>query len=150
MFIGIGLFWSSCSSKKYISPDEANISSIQFGHGGGFSGRYTEYYLLENGQLFRKTLPDQTITEVSPLSKQVTKQIFSNYNLLQLGQKKVNTSGNLVYYIEHRSNDNKHKLMWERGQDGTQILQTYYTNFMNEVRKINENEPNKPPVLDKQ
>ena len=141
-FILIFCFISfSCKTKKVTSPKAYEGKQLIFSHGGGFAGTYKTYYLLDNGQLFKNTNEFDKAQQTIGLSRDVTQQIFSNYEVMGLGDRKVESYGNLNYSITMiDDNGSKHKLVWEKGQKGAEKLQLYYKNVMSQIQKNNKKE----------
>ena len=124
----------SCGSKKVINPSDALGKKLILSHGGGFTGNYNTYQLLENGQLFKSTKTAGVNTAMKNLKKDITTQIFANYDALNLAAIKNVTYGNLLYSITMIDNDKKHVVSWEKGQKGSETLQLYYRNVMNLIK----------------
>lgn len=125
---------SSCGSKKIVNPSDAVGKKLTLKHGGGFTGNYNSYQLLENGQLFKSTKTSGVNTPLKDLKSDITTQIFANYEALNLADAKIVTYGNLLYSITMIDNDEKYKVSWERGQEGTETLQLFYRNVMNQIK----------------
>lgn len=123
---------TSCGTSKVVDPMMHEGRQVTLSHGGGFAGTYTTYTLLDNGQLFKVTADAHE--EQAPLSKDVTDQIFSNYEVLGLGEDKVESYGNLNYSITMKSGKGEHKLIWEKGQADSDKLQLFYRNVMNNIK----------------
>lgn len=137
------LLISSCGSNKVLSPDESAGAQLVLSHGGGFTGKYNTYYLLENGQLWKAGETIGVSDEVKSLSKDVATQIFSNYEILGLADVQVETYGNLLYSITMKKDGESHKISWEKGDAGSESLQLFYGNVMNQI-KINNDADFKP------
>ncbi len=135
----------SCGSKKYVTPEEAEGKQLILSHGGGFTGKYKTYYLLENGQLFKNAQGVGGTYGVENFEKKIVKQIFSNYITLGLENMDVKTYGNLTYSITMKDKDKEHKLQWEKGQKGTEALQLFYRNIMNLIKISNDDSGNNKP-----
>ncbi|MDF1695577.1 MAG: hypothetical protein P1U56_07080 [Saprospiraceae bacterium] len=129
----------SCKTSEVTSPSEYIGQRLNMKHGGGFAGTYTSYHLLDNGQLFKASKSLDSIFGVKRMDKKIAKQIFSNYDVLGLKDQKMETYGNLTYYIEHVDKEGmKHKLTWEKGQEGAEQMQMFYDNVMSHIRKNHE------------
>jgi len=129
----------SCKTKKVVSPNEYDGNQLILNHGGGFAGTYKCYYLLDNGQLFKRSNEFEEAVPVKSLKNDVVDQIFSNYETLGIDNEKMETYGNLNYSISMISKDGKeHKLNWEKNQKGAEKLQLFYKNIMNHIRLNNE------------
>lgn len=140
IFLLTCLVFSSCKTQEVLSPDEFEGSQLTLSHGGGFAGTYKTYKLLENGQLFKSTDKMGTTAPTKSLSSEAAKQIFSNYKVLGLDKEKMESYGNLNYSIIFKEGEKEHKLVWERGQKGTEKLQLFYRNIMNQIKINNKDE----------
>ncbi|MEE9438663.1 MAG: hypothetical protein V3V14_06650 [Saprospiraceae bacterium] len=132
------LLSTSCGSKKVIDPTESDEPQIILSHGGGFTGEVKTFYLLENGQLFKSDDIAGTICSQKELKTNFSKQIFSNYKTLGINKMSRDTPGNMVYSITMKDKNGEHKIEWGRGQEGTEMLQVFYSNVMNMIRISNE------------
>lgn len=138
LFFLLSLF--SCKTNGVVSPNEHKGNQLWLSHGGGFAGTYKTYCLLDNGQLFKGTKQMDPVNPVKGLKKETVTQIFSNYKILGLQNEKIESYGNLNYSITMINKDGeRHKLIWEKGQGGTENLQLFYRNIMNQIRLNDEN-----------
>ncbi len=124
---------SYCSSPKYATPSESPDAQIVFGSGGGYAGLVTEYTLLENGQLFKKTSVDETYGEFSKVDKQTVKQIFNNYAFLTIDKFKHNDPGNLYHFIEYKNQEGNHRITWS---DNTPELENNLKVFFGNLKSL--------------
>lgn len=135
------LFGMSCKTNKVISPEEFEGSRMILSHGGGFTGKYTVYCLLENGQLFKNSKGFDAKDPVNGFDKKVAQQIFSNYAVLGLGNQKFESYDNLNYSIIMINEYGKeHKLQWGKGQKDADKLQLFYDTIMNQIKALREKE----------
>ena len=114
------LMAASCQTPSFTLQDYTGKRLI-LGNGGGFTGHYTEYILFENGQLFKKTTLDGTIMELSRMNRELTGQIFSNFDILGLSEIKLHDPGNMNYYISVITNGAEQKLLWNTDSDEEKI-----------------------------
>ena len=129
----------SCKTKEVVSPNEYEGNRLILSHGGGFAGTYKTYCLLDNGQLFKGDKQYEATASVKGLKKETVNQIFSNYDILGLGKEEVDSYGNLNYSITMiNETGEQHKLNWEKGQKGSEKLQLFYRNIMNQIRLRNK------------
>lgn len=138
VFLLTCLLVSSCKSKEVLSPEEFEGSQLILSHGGGFAGTFKTYKLLENGQLFKSTNKMGNSALAKSLGSETTEQIFSNYKVLGLDKEKIESYGNLNYSIIYKKDGKEHKLVWEKGQKGTEKLQLFYRNIMNQIKLNNK------------
>jgi len=116
----------SCKSTKY-TPTDFPDSQITFGSGGGFTGAVTDYTLLENGQLFKRSSLKNEFLALHKVKKDVVKQMFKNYEFLNIGQETINEPGNLYYFIQYKDKDKKeHKITWNDQSAVSENVKTYY------------------------
>ena len=128
----------SCKTKEVVSPDAYAGNKLILSHGGGFAGTYKTYCLLDNGQLFKSTKQFEAINPAKSLEREVVDQIFLNYKTLGLDVAENQAYGNLNYSITMISKDGgKHKLIWDKGQEGTEKFQLFYRSIMNQIRLYN-------------
>lgn len=136
----------SCKSNEVLSPKEFEGNQLWLTHGGGFAGTYKTYCLLENGQLFKSNKQFEASNPVKGLGKKVTNQIFSNYETLGLGQERMESYDNLNYSIIMVGKDGeKHKLIWGSNQKGSEKMQLFYNNVMNQIRLNTKDSDNSTP-----
>jgi len=136
----------SCKTKEVVSPDDYEGDKLILTHGGGFAGTYKTFCLLDNGQLFKSSKQFEATNPTKNLDKEITDQIFSNYKMLGLDVAENEAYGNLNYSITMISKDgSKHKLIWDKGQEGTEKFQLFYRNIMNQIRLTNtgDDDPSK-------
>ena len=104
----------SCASTKSYTLDELPGEQLIFSFGGGFTGEYNEYLLLENGQLFGRRyvatkLPFREFESVDP---DVAKDLFKSYETQGLGTLGYNDPGNLTKTIQHVSKGDTTSITW--------------------------------------
>ncbi|MFT4532998.1 MAG: hypothetical protein ACJA1A_001021 [Saprospiraceae bacterium] len=136
----LSIFAFACKSNKVESPQDSIGKKLTFSHGGGFTGKYNTYCLLENGQLFKASETKGVMDKQKSLPQDITDQIFSNYDILGLSEMKVQTYGNLLYSITMEDGDNDNKISWEKGDKGSETLQLFFRNVMNQIKKNNDND----------
>ncbi|MEL6594211.1 MAG: hypothetical protein AAFQ68_29175 [Bacteroidota bacterium] len=97
LLLGISIF--SCKSRP-VDPETYSERMIKFGSGGGFTGFYTNYQLLENGDLFLQKDPDSTLQYLSRVKKRLRKPIFARLDSLDVEALAYDQPGNMSQYIE--------------------------------------------------
>jgi len=131
----------SCKTKEVATPNDYEGQRLILTHGGGFAGTYKTYCLLDNGQLFKSKKQFEATNPVKGLDRKTVDQIFSNYEILGLADANNKAYGNLNYSIRMISKDGEeHKLTWDKGQEGSEKLQLFYRNIMNQIRIANSDE----------
>jgi len=119
-------------TSKTITPATYTGKQVIVGHGGGFTGATTTYYLLENGQLFGRRSRDTTFTFLARQTAANTKRIFSTVE----GACKVKTTrfdhpGNVYKFVQWRKGKKQYKVTW--GATGKKVPVNYpkfYDSFM--------------------
>jgi len=133
----------ACKSNKVESPQDSKGKTLILTHGGGFTGKFSTYYLLENGQLWKGSKTEGIKDKQKSLPQDVADQIFSNYDVLKIADMEVVTYGNLLYTITMEDGNNTNKVSWEKGDEGSEILQLFFRNVMNQI-KMNNDDSYKP------
>lgn len=132
------MMMGSCKTNEVASPSEFEGARLILSHGGGFAGTYKTYCLLENGQLFKGSEQNIANQVTHALDKKVATQIFSNYEVLGLGQQKIESYDNLNYSIKMiNKQGEEHYMIWGKGQKGAETAQLFYNNIMNQIRMNN-------------
>lgn len=135
-FIILALQFTSCSEKQLVSPEDSPRQLI-FNHGGGFAGTYTTYYLLENGQVFKGNELYGSSSPIKNLPKNITDQVFKNYDILRLGENEITSYGNFNYTIIYKDEDGEKKSVWEKNQKGSESHQLFYKSVMGKIKRNN-------------
>ncbi|MFT4664092.1 MAG: hypothetical protein ACI8YQ_002522 [Polaribacter sp.] len=130
------LFYSSCKTTKY-TPTDFPDAQITFGSGGGFSGLVTDYTLLENGQLFKRSSKDKLFVPIKGVKKDAVAQAFKNFNFLGLDKMEVNDPGNLYYFIEFKTEEGTaKKLTWGNSKSEMEhTLKLFYSQLSSLIAK---------------
>jgi len=134
LLIALALF--SCKSNKIDSLAEAAVPYLTFQSGGGFTGKYTTYSLLENGQIFSQGMDLADAKAVGSIDKDVAAQIFSNYDFLNMKDVKMEEYGNYTYTITMTNGTKSHKILWEKDMKGSEVYQMFFKNAMNSISKV--------------
>jgi len=131
LYLGIGCTSTSTSLKDYQGK------RITLANGGGFTGQVIEYVILEDGQVYRKNSMDQSVKAYTKLNKDIVKQIFDNYNVLELNKVELNDPGNMYFYISFADKDEIHKITWntESTDELAQKAKLFYQTVLNRIKK---------------
>ena len=131
----------SCRTKDVLSPEQHNGSRLILKHGGGFTGAYTTYHLLDNGQLFKASNEFEGTYALNKMDRNKADQIFSNYEILGMRDKIMESYGNLSYSVTMiDGKGEEHILMWGKGQQGSESLQLFYDNIMGQIKEGSKEE----------
>ncbi len=134
LFISILVSFFSCKSMEQ-SFDDYKGKIITIGFGGGFTGEYKEYSLLENGDMFLYNTTSKKRTYLGKVEKNVAEQMFENSKMLNLPKYRLNKPGNMNKYIKFRINQVENKILWSKSEDINSDLNTFYKVFLNNVKK---------------
>ena len=110
---GLFLLIAACIPTRYTLdglPDE----QLRFGSGGGFTGAFHEYLLLQNGQVFLfESNPGKKDTfELQSLSRTDTRMVFRQLDSLRLHKYDFNHPGNMTYFIRQTDELIDHTVQW--------------------------------------
>lgn len=97
---------------KTYSTDELPATRLYFGSGGGFAGAFTEYMLLENGQLFRRASQQGAFQVLPKVKRSQAKSLFSTWVEQKMSEKDFLHPGNLYYFVRMEKDGQKHRLSW--------------------------------------
>lgn len=111
-FIPMIFVFISCKSTLYTSPDEYPGQQVIISEGGGFTGQTTQHIILDNGQVFVKTIYPAGINESKKLKKKTTHEIFEKLNQVELEKIDFKNSGNITYSLASRKGDAFHEVKW--------------------------------------
>ncbi len=110
-FIGLLLFFFSCSSQKY-SANNLPAKQIRFGEGGGFTGAVEAYCLLDNGQVFSKKTFSEEMTAIKKVKKKQAKKCFKIIEKLGIEKMNLNKPGDKYFFIAYKTKDIDHRITW--------------------------------------
>jgi hypothetical protein len=102
----------SCQTSHVVSPDSFPGQQIIVSEGGGFSGQTTQYILLDNGQVFVKTVYPESIKEMDHLDKKSLREIFNRLDLLNIKNIQFIHPGNMTYTLASRTGDDYYEIKW--------------------------------------
>lgn len=109
----ISLLLSSCNSTKY-TPLDYPDDTISFGTGGGIANLTTEYTLLSDGSLFKKSSTSE-YELLMKVNKNQKDQLFSNINFLNLLDVQHSDPGNMTSFLRLKIGDRKNDISWGGG-----------------------------------
>lgn len=130
MCLFLGLF-CSCNNKLYTLTDLPE-NQLVFGDGGGFTGAYQEFLLLENGQVFKSSKRGGTYEEQESIDKKAAKALFKQAASLNLAEKTINDPGNMTYFIHYKDADKTSKVIWGGNQ---KVVNEEVRLFFNSLKK---------------
>jgi len=135
LFLLCGVMLLQCKTKDYLTPHEYDGKIIEFGSGGGFTGKVSHYTLMDNGQIFMNADKEGFVDAVTKIDKAEVKQVFDNYDSMNFIALKCNDPGNMYHFITMKHQDLTHKLMW--GGNSLEIpkeLEVFHAILMKKVK----------------
>jgi len=115
----LALIWmSACKSTTY-TPKNFEGRKILFAKGGGITGQYETYLLLENGQLFNQAKIDGEWAAFDNIKKGVAKRLFKKLDEMSWTSLKVSQPGNITYFIELQDQESAHRVTW--GSESSEV-----------------------------
>lgn len=108
----------SCNTQKEIFVDNPQI--LSFGSSGGFTNQSTEYRLHSDGKLWDFKGLEKDSTLLRQLKKRDTKKLFNEAYDLGLDTLKLNSPGNMSYFIQIKSKTLFNKVVWANDGNQTQ------------------------------
>lgn len=128
------LLLTCCKSKQY-TASELPPNQLRFGNGGGFSGFVTEYTLLDNGQMFVKKSPADTLAAYKNVKTKQAKALYQQLANLKIETLDFNHPGNMYYYIESQQKDSLYRVTWgSMDQPVRKDVNQLYQNLMELVK----------------
>lgn len=130
----ITLLLTACQAQKFTT---ANLPDKQliFGSGGGFTGKVTQYILLENGQVFTSDGPDSENKELKIIDKKTALKLFDEAEKLHLEDRDFNHPGNMYYFLEFKRDATPEKVTWGIPSESTpQDLLDFYQRLQTAIQ----------------
>lgn len=119
------LFFWSCKPKDYLMDNLPN-RQITFGEGGGFTGKYTTWMLLDSGQVFQKSGIGAEYAEIGKLKYAQAKKFYKRADAVSVDMMKQNKAGNYNYELILQRDSVDYKAGWANEADiDTSILNLY-------------------------
>lgn len=108
------LIFSRCKITRY-TPDKFPSQQLIWGSGGGFAGIETSFYLLPNGQIFRRQGIAKPFEELVSIKKKKAGAYFEKAASLQLFKQDIDKPGNLYYFVQEITNATDSRAIWGSG-----------------------------------
>ncbi|MGK0365340.1 MAG: hypothetical protein ACI85O_002406 [Saprospiraceae bacterium] len=119
------LFFWSCKPKDYMIDNLPN-RQITFGEGGGFTGKYTTWMLLDSGQIFQKSGIGAEFSEIGKLKYSQAKKFYKRADAIAVDKMKENRAGNYNYELILQRDSVDYKAGWANEADvDSSILNLY-------------------------
>ena len=117
-----------------MNPDKYKKCQIIFGNGGGFANLVNEFYLLENGKLYRKNKADTVYVELSKQKNNSVKLIFTKTKVLFETNEDFHEPGNMYYFIKFKKDSTiKEIILGSTNKKPTTEVKELYNELMNLV-----------------
>lgn len=101
----------ACKSREF--PEDADAQSmIRFGSGGGITGFYTTYMLLDDGRLFMQKDPKKEAVWLSKVPAKVRKALFAQADSAGIRDMNYKEPGNMTYFIDVVESGAHHEVSW--------------------------------------
>ncbi|MFK7934280.1 MAG: hypothetical protein AB8G22_12280 [Saprospiraceae bacterium] len=110
IIIGLILLLYSCNRKVTFEIDNLPAERIIFGQGGGFTGAYVDFILLENGQVFKQNSLTKAIEELSTIKKKRAKELFGKVKIATATP--VKEPGNMTYSLRYQTAEMEQSVTW--------------------------------------
>jgi hypothetical protein len=102
----------SCQTTHFSSPEDCNGKQLIISEGGGVTGKITQTIILENGQVFIRTVNPQTMKESAEISRKTARDIFERLDALNLEELKFTHPGNMTYSIISKDGNETIEVKW--------------------------------------
>lgn len=108
LLLAVAVFFCSCSIFKY----KISYDKVVFGKGGGFTGKYDEYFINKKGDLYKKDPSSAASTLIKSLPSKKIKEVFKDIKNNNLYEVAFNNPYNYSYYIELYKGDKSNRIVW--------------------------------------
>ena len=118
------------TSCKTTTPQQ----SFSIGKGGGFTGKYDEYMVKSNGEVYNIS-NKQTPVLFKTMNKEQTKAIFDKFKQLNIASVKFLHPGNMTSYISCEIDNKSYEIKWGDARNTPpQIVQDFFNSVWNTIR----------------
>jgi hypothetical protein len=115
------IFLFSACAKKY-TADALPQKQLHFGEGGGFTGKETDYVVLENGQIFIKEPFDKVYKEIGKIKAKEAKVYYKQVAVYQ--RVAINKPSNAYSFIALQQDSMMHKMIFSAGLKTDSLTQS--------------------------
>jgi len=130
----------SCGSLSEKMERTSNTKIIEFGKGGGFTGKFYDYQIHETGDLYRLENEKSILCGKAP--QNISVQVFDNYDKLNLEKTELNNPGNIYYYLRmQKGGVRQHEIIWSGNAPVQKELTAYFSVLMDIVKKYSNSVP---------
>lgn len=129
------LFFWTCKSKSY-TLDNLPDKQIAFGEGGGFTGKYTNWLLLDSGQLFEKSGIGGEYEQIGILQKKEVKSLYKMADSIPADLMVKNRPGNYNYSLNLQRDSTKLAAEWSNESDIDAVVLSFYKQLKKATVKL--------------
>lgn len=101
----------SCKTETYTTSNLPKVQ-LSFGNGGGFVGAYTEYILLENGQLFKRDQLNGPLEALPKIKKGQARKMFKQLEEEKFLSINRNAPGNIYRFMNCTTETDSNNVVW--------------------------------------
>jgi hypothetical protein len=112
LFIIVIFVFSCCQTTQYASPESFKGKEIIISEGGGVSGQTTQHIVLDNGQVFVRTIYPASLKELNKLKKKTVEGIFDRVGKLKINETDFQHPGNMTYSLSFKSGKDLQEIKW--------------------------------------
>lgn len=109
--LAAGLIFAFCNRQAKYTPNTLPERQLRWGSGGGFTGKETQYTLLDNGQIFVLT-PGGQWTELNHVKARKAKTLYESAETLGLSTLDFKHPGNIYSFIESANGKTSNRVTW--------------------------------------
>ena len=135
LFVGVLLIFLLFSCNKKLAADKMPTTRIEFGHGGGFTGAVTTYFLLDNGRIYEDTTNNKAYLRINSIGKDEAAMLFAECD--KLSTLRTDAPGNMYYFVTIKKGEQLPK-RWIFGDPATatpQELEALYKRLIGYIPK---------------
>ena len=120
----------ACKSREF--PDDTDTQTVvRFGSGGGVTGYYTTYVLLDDGRLFQQKDPNKEVVWHSKVPAKSRKALFEQMDTMGIRSMNQKEPGNMTYFIDLVESGKHHEVSWGDSKDPkSPELKSLYNSLM--------------------
>ena len=105
------LFFWNCKSKDY-PLDDLPADRITFGEGGGFTGQYTDWMLLDSGQILERKGIGGDFVQIKKIKRKEVRQLYEKAAALSAEVMQEKPPGNYNYSLTVQRDSTELKATW--------------------------------------
>ena len=123
----------SCTRKVTYTIDNLPAERIVFGQGGGFTGAYVDFIILENGQVFKQNSLTKAMSELDPIKRKRAKALFERVKTATATP--IKEPGNMTYSLRYQTTDTEQAVTWgSASYEISENIQSLYDELAAEIK----------------